>query len=121
MQRAFSAQMMVPLTRYSISTGAYDANNQWVEGANVPSPIFGVWQAGNKFSQFGEGEAMHSEDGGVRFSDFRSLYIMEKYEIQNGDKISSKGVYYNVLQRSDESYFGFFSYLVEKSKGWTPS
>lgn len=120
MTRAFSARMMTPLVRYALSEGSYDENNQWVEGQNVASNIFGVWQSGNKFSQFEEGEALHSEDGGVRFSDFRSLYVKQKYVVNKGDKLKSKGIYYNVLQRSDESEFGFFSYLVEKSEEWTP-
>lgn len=120
MQRAFNARMMTKLIRYSISDGTYDENNVWVEGRKKKNNIFGVIQAGNKFSQFEEGEAVHSEDGGTRYSDFRTLYVTDKFPINLGDKIDFKGVYYNVLQRSDEQVFGFYSVLLEKSEEWKP-
>jgi len=120
MQRAFNARMQTKMVRYSVSAGDYDDDNQWVEGTKEASVIYGVIQAGNKFSQFDEGEALHSEDGGARYSDFRTLYITDKYVVGLGDKIGFKGKFFNVLQRSDESVFGFYSVLLEKSEEWIP-
>lgn len=120
MQRAFNARMQTKMVKYSVSEGTYDDNNMWVEGAKTATMIFGVIQAGNKFSQFDEGEALHSEDGGARFSDFRTLYITKKYFVELGDKIGFAGKFFNVLQRSDEVVFGFYSVLLEKSEEWVP-
>ena len=104
------------MTRRQVQEGAYDANNDWVEGGFTDSRIWGVFKAGNKFSQFEEGEALHAEDGGDRYSDYRTLYIVDKFTLTMGDKVIFKGVNYNVLQRSDETPYGFLSYIVEKSK-----
>lgn len=120
MSRAFNAKMMTRLTRYSVGAGYYDNNNDWVAGTTTSDTIFGVLKTGNKFSQMDEGEARQSEDGGTRFSDYKTLYVREQYVIDMSDKIEFKGKYYNVLQRSDESLFGFYSVLLEKSKEWTP-
>ena len=120
MQRAFNRRMMTKLIKYTVEDSTYDENNQVVLGNTVKSFIYGVFQAGNKFSQFDEGIALHSEDGGARFSDFKSLYLQDKFELDLDDKIEYKGLYYNILQKSDESEFGFSSYLLEKTKGWAP-
>lgn len=120
MQGAFDAQMLSPLTRYSVSAGSYDDNNDWIDGATVSSLVYGVIKSGNKFSQFEEGIALHNEDGGIRYSDYRGLYITDQFPIELGDKILFKGVYYNVLQNSDEEVYGFNSYILEKSENWTP-
>lgn len=120
MQRAFNKRMLTPMTRYSIEENTYDENNHVVEGRKKSSRIFGVLKAGNKFSQFEEGEALHSEDGGQRFSDYRTLYVTDRFPLDLDDKIGYKGKYYNILQRSDEEVYGFFSYILERSEEWTP-
>ena len=116
MHRAFNAKMLTKMTRRQVQEGTYDDNNNWVEGGFVDSRIWGVFKAGNKFSQFEEGEALHPEDGGERHSDYRTLYITDKFTLTMGDKVIFKGATYNVLQRSDETPYGFLSYIVEKSK-----
>ena len=121
MQRAFNARMMSKMVRYSISDGTYDDNNVWVEGRKKKNNIFGVIQAGNKFSQFEEGIARHIEEGGERSTDYWSLYVLERYALNMSDKILFHGNYYNVLQQSDEREFGFRSYLTEKSERWSPT
>jgi len=120
MQRAFNSKMLSPLTKYSIVPSTYDDNNQVVEGDIVPSTIMAVNLAGNKFSQFEEGEALHSEDGGQRYSDYRTIYITDKYSLEMVDKIGFSGKFYNILQRSDEKMFGFWSFLIERSEEWLP-
>jgi len=120
MKRALNAKMLSKLTRYIIKPGAYDADNNWVAGRTIPTIVWGVIKAGNKFSQFEEGDALRPEDGGARFSRYRSLYITDKFTIDIGDKIGFKGKYYNILQQSDEGVYGFNSYIVEKSEDWTP-
>ena len=120
MQRAFNKRMLTKLDKYSVTESTYDENNHVVPGLRVHSKIFGVLKAGNKFSQFDEGEALHSEDGGKRYSDYRTLYATNKYSLELGDKIGHGGKFYNILQRSDEEVFGFYSYLLEKSEEWTP-
>lgn len=120
MHRAFSALMLSPLYRYTVAAGSFDADNNWVDGSTVATTIYGVVKAGNKFSQFEEGIAIQSEDGGVRHSDYRSLYCKDTFPVELGDKIEFKGAYYNVLQKSDEDVYGFNSFILEKSENWTP-
>jgi hypothetical protein len=117
MQRAFNSRMLRPISHHTISAGAYDTDNVWVEGAKVTSTIYGVIVAGNKFSQFDEGISLHSEDGGNRYSNYRSLYLSDRYSIELEDKLTFRGAYYNVLQESDEKVYGFASYILEKSEG----
>ena len=121
MRRAFNSRMLTSLTVYIQEEGSYNDDNDWIPGSTTPKPVKGVVQAGNKFSQFEEGIAAISDDGGTRTSDYRSLYIHSKYGIELEDKVEFKGVYYNVLQQSDESIHGFDSFLLEKSKSWRPS
>jgi len=120
MGRAFDARMMTRITRYSITTGAYDGNNSWVEGVKSVSTLMGVVQTGNKFSQFDEGEALHIGDGGERFSDYRTLYTKTIYTVSKGDVLSYQGTYFKVIQTSDEATFGFMHYLLEKLEKFTP-
>lgn len=105
---------------FTVSAGSYDANNNWVEGSLVESTLYGVITAGNKFSQFEEGIAIHAEDGGARYSNYRNLYIRNIYTLKKEDKILFRSKYYNVLQQSDEEVFGFHSWILEKSEDWTP-
>lgn len=122
MQRAFNARMLTRLTLFVAPTpkGYYDADNVWTKNPYVETIIQGVIKAGNKFSQFEEGQALHSEDGGQRYSDYRTLYVTDKYPVNLEDKLFLNGVYFNVLQRSDEKTYGFYSVILEKSKEWTP-
>lgn len=120
MTRAFNARMETTVTHHVLSNGSYDANNDWVEGGIVSSPIHGVLTTGNKFSQFDEGESHHSEDGGIRYSDYKTLYFRAIYDVNRSDKITNAGVHYNVLQRSNELVFGFYKVLLEESTEWTP-
>ena len=120
MQRAFNARMLTKMFKYSIESGTFDEFNNFVEGRSVKSTVFGVIVAGNKFSQFEEGIAVNNEDGGIRFSDYRSIYIIDKYNLVIGDKILFKGKYYNILQESDEDIYGFKSFIAEKSENWKP-
>lgn len=121
MRRAFNARMFTSVTHYVQEAGSFNDDNDWISGGTTSSLVRGVIQSGNKFSQFEEGIAAINEDGGVRTSDYRSLYVKTELGIKLDDKIEYKGVYYNVLQQSDESAFGFDSFLLEKSKNWEPT
>ena len=118
--RAFNARMMSRMLHYRQEPGSYDLYNDWIEGKVTETPIMGVIQSGNKFSQFEEGIAVVSEDGGTRTSDYRSLYVHSRLGLELGDKIKYNNVYYNLLQQSDEATFGYDSFLLEKSKNWEP-
>lgn len=121
MQRAFNSRMLTRVVRYVIKEGSYDDDNVWVEGAITQSNIYGVIKSGNKFSQFEEDEALRVEDGGIRASQYKTLYVTDKYPLENTNKIGYQGKYYNIIQRSEESTYGFFSVILEKSKAWTPT
>ncbi len=120
MQRAFNSRMLTKVIKYTIEEGSYNDENVWVEGQVTQSNIFGVIKSGNKFSQFEEGEAIHNEDGGSRFSQYKTLYVTDRFPIERDDKIGYSGYYYNVLQRSEESVYGFYSVILERSEDWTP-
>ena len=120
MQRAFNKRMLSKLYRFRQLPGSYNADNDWVDGEIEKKTFFGVIKAGNKFSQFEEGISIHNTDGGVRLSDYRALYVIDKYEMSIGDKVQFKDTYYNILQKSDESVFGFSSYIIEKVENWNP-
>lgn len=119
MTGAFNSAMLSKMTRYTLSGGHYDDQNNWVEGYKIPSTIWGVVKSGNKFSQFDEGEALLTEDGGARFSNYKTLFVTDKFPVELGDKILYLGEYYNVNQRSNEIAYNFRSYLIEKSEEWT--
>jgi len=122
MGEAFDSEFLVDFTRHFSNSGTYGTDNDWVPGSFSTKPQKGRITAGNKFSQFEEGMAIHNEDGGKRISDYRSLYIKTtEYTIVIGDVIEYRGTYYNTLQQSDESQYGFDSFLLEKSENWTPS
>lgn len=120
MRKAFNKKFLSELVRYNLTKGYYDNDNVWVVGTNVPTTFFGVLVSGNKFSQFDVGISLQNEVGGARYSDYKTLSIVEEFAIDLEDKVEHKGIYYNVLQMSDESGFGFRKYLLEKSKDWTP-
>mgnify|MGYP003676210849 FL=1 len=120
MRRAFNSKMLTKIKRYAISGGAYNEDNDWVQGNSVVSDIYGVIKAGNKFSQFDEGISKHLDEGGIRNSDYWSLYVVEKFALEMNDKVYFHGRYYNVIQESDETEFGFHSYLIERVHNWEP-
>jgi len=117
MNRAFSRKFITKHIATVESPGAYDANNDWIEGATTPHTFWGVNIAGNKFSQLEEGESRKPTAGGERFSDWRSLYVQDRWpEMSINDKVTFRGKLYNILQKSDEKSFGFWSYLLEAPK-----
>jgi len=118
MQRAFNARMLSKVKHYTIGEGHYNDDNDWVEGTVTSRNVFGVIKAGNKFSQFDEGISIHSDEGGHRTSDYRTLYVIDKYSIDIGDKIRFKDTNFNIIQQSDESVYGFNSFIIEKDKNW---
>ena len=121
MARAFNSKMLTNVERYKMYPGFYNDENDWIEGRWIKSTIPAVIKTGNKFSQFEEGVALISMEGGERFADFRSLYVPAQHLIELADKVGYQGEYYNVLQMSDELTFSFRGYLLEKDKSWTPS
>ena len=116
MHRAFNARMLSPMLVRSIAVGIYDADNVWIPGAETSQTVYGVITAGNKFSQFEEGIALHAEDGGARRSNYRNLYIKDIYVINKDDKIEFRGATYLILQESDEEVYGFNSFILEKEE-----
>ncbi len=108
------------MVRYRLDEGSYDENNQWVDGRLRKKNIWGVIKTGNKLSKSEEGEALHAEDGGERFSDYKTLYVTDRFPVLATDKIGFNGRYYNVLQRSNEAVFGFYSVTLERTVEWTP-
>lgn len=122
MNRAFNGKMLTKMIRYEEVDSYFNDDNEWVEGPQFVSTFFGVNLAGNKFSQFDEGIARVATEAGERFSNYRTLYVQDRFPpLANNDKVNFKGTYYNVLQQSDESVFGFHSYILEKPKNWTPN
>lgn len=120
MGRAFNAKMMVKLTHYYILEGEYDQNNNWVPGKAKAGYVWGVITSGNKFSQFEEGQAVINTESGIRNSNYKQLWVRDKYNLSLNDKVGSKGKFFNLLQYTDETLFGFQGFLVEEAKNWSP-
>lgn len=120
MKRAFNSKMKSRLTHYSISDGYHDDDNDWIPGKAKAGYVFGVVTSGNKFSQFEEGQAIINTESGIRKSDYKQLWIEDKYGIAIDDKIGTKGKFYNILQHTDETVFGFQGFLIEEAKNWSP-
>ncbi len=120
MKGAFNSRMMTKLIRHSIEEGSYDEDNNWVQGRRTTEKVWGVFTKGNKFSQFDEGIAVQNTDGGIRLSNYRSLYMQGRFTLNIGDKVEHKGKFYNVLQQSNEIEFNFNGYLLEESENWKP-
>lgn len=120
MSRAFNARMLRPIKLYTVAVGSYDAENVWQDGSEIVISLQARVTVGNKFSQFEEGISMTVEDGGTRSRDYILVYIKEDVAADVDDKIGWNGKYFNILQISDESHFGFKSMLAEKSKTWEP-
>lgn len=108
--------MQSPILVTTKTAGSYDADNIWVEGTESSHTVYGVITAGNKFSQFEEGIALHAEDGGARYSNWRNLYIKDIYIVNRDDRLTFRGFVYRVLQESDEEVFGFNSFILEKEE-----
>lgn len=122
MRQAFGSEFMTRMIRYEVHEGNFDEFNEWQEGANTKRSIVGRIKTGNEFSQFEEGVARVSTEGGERFSDYRSLYInLDRYSLEMGDKIYYDKKYFNVLQMSTEDAYGFRGFLLEADKDWSPS
>ena len=120
MHRAFNSKMLTKLIRHNKAEGNYDDDNVWVPGEATQSFLYGVMLSGNKFSQFEVGEAIRKEDGGERTSDYRSLYLKDTYQVDFNDIIEWRSKYYGVLQKSDESEFGYYSVLLERREEYQP-
>ena len=114
MTKAFNARMLSKMVRIKVFEGTYDENNNWVDGKKVEYPINGIIRSGNKFSQFEEGLARHPEEGGIRLSNFRTLYVIDKYELEISDLIVFKGETFTVIQKTNEMSYNFTSYLLEE-------
>ena len=120
MRRAFNGRMKTKMTHYSVKDGSYDDNNDWQPGTNKAAYVFGVITSGNKFSQFEEGEAIRNLESGIRKSNYRQLWVEDKYGIDINDKIGFRGRFFNILQHTDESVFGFQGFLIEEAEDWKP-
>ena len=120
MRQAFAHEFMTRLVRYRVQPGTFDEFNEWQEGSNERKKITGVIKSGNKFSQFDEGISLQSTESGDRYSDYRTLYITKRYDLEMEDKILYQGKYYNVLQQSPEDTFWFKEFLLEADKNWRP-
>lgn len=121
MNRAFNARMLSTIKRYQETEGYYNDDNDYVKGHLKTSIIKGVIYAGNKFAQFEEGIAVLATEGGERISDYRTLYVSNRYpRLDINDKLEFQDTYYKILQESDETTFGFWSYMLEKDNDWRP-
>lgn len=120
MRRAFNGRMKTKMTHYSVTAGSYGANNDWVPGKNKAAYVFGVITSGNKFSQFEEGEAVRNLESGIRHSNYKQLWVEDKYGIGINDKVGFRGKFFNLIQHTDETVFGFQGFLIEEAKDWKP-
>lgn len=121
MRRAFNARMLTKMIRYNELEGYFDEHNNYVTGKHLVSTFHGRLIAGNKFSQFDEGIARLATESGERFSNYRGLYVSDRYPaLKMNDKVKFQNDYYNVLQQSDENIFGFHSYILEEPKQFVP-
>lgn len=120
MGKAFNSKFMVPISLYRYVAGSYNIDNEWNTPAREEEVISGIITSGNKFSQFDEGIALQSEDGGARFSNFRKLYVKSSVGIGMEDRLVYQNYYYNIIQQSDETAFGFQSFIIEKAERLNP-
>ena len=121
MQRAFNGRMETKMVRYISSPGSFIALNEWTPGATTTKPFWGVLTVGNKYSQFDEGIGLKATEGGERNPNWRLLYVKGRWgEFSMDDIFYYKGNYHKMIQKSDESTFSFYSYLVEVLKDYTP-
>ena len=108
MGRAFNARMFSTMQRLETTAGAYDANNDWVPGAEVATSFQGVIRAMK--------QELVPTDGGVRFNDFKILYVQtDKVTLNIVDKISFKNVRYNILEELDNGMFEYRGFVLEKA------
>ena len=117
MARAFNSRMESKCISYVATKGRFDNTNTWIPGGYQTKVFYAVVQAGNQYSQFDEGIARHALESGNRLSDYRNIYVKDKWpELKMDDRIMFRNTYYNILQKSDEAVFGFHSYIIEKDK-----
>ncbi len=118
MGRAFHPQMLVPLKVISTTSGYYNEDNDYIEGKKSERGIRGVLRNGNRFSQFEESISRSATAAGERFPDYRTLFLRESIfgELLMDDHVIYKCVTYNVLQKGDETHFGFSSYMLERDQ-----
>lgn len=116
MSRAFHPSMQVKLKVHSIGSGYYNDDNDYIEGKESTRMIRGVVLRGNRFSQFEESISVDTTEGGERFPNFRTLYVNYNrygYLLMN-DLIEFRCVKYHIMQKGDESHFGFTQYIIEE-------
>ncbi len=117
MHSAFNSLMLTELTLVKKGvSGSYDANNDWIPDVAVESSFFGVITSGNKFSQFDKGIGLNAEDGGFRYSDYKTLYVKDTVDIEIGDIVKYRNKTYRTLQQSEENTYGFNSFILEKKE-----
>ena len=114
MHGAFNALMMTDMTLIKYGGGAYDDDNDWIVAPTTETAFKGVITTGNRFSQFDKGIALDAEDGGARFSDFKSLYVKDTVPIELGDRIRYRSKVYRTIQQTEENTFGFNGFMIEK-------
>ena len=116
MRGAFSSHMMVQVTHVTVSKGSYGDKNVWIDGTRTQKKISAVLRSGNKFAQFDAGTAVRAQEGGVRYSDYKSLFVHDGFPMKVTDEIIFKGKTYHVIAMDDELHFGFQGFLLEASK-----
>jgi len=100
--------MFSTVTRLETTAGAYDDDNNWVPGAEVASTFQGVLRAMK--------QELIPTDGGVRFSDYKILYIQtDVVDLNITDKVSYQGVRYNLLEELDNESFEYRGFVLEKA------
>lgn len=116
MHAAFNSLMLTEMTLIGNESGYYDDNNDWIPNAVVESNFFGVITSGNKFSQFDKGISLNAENGGFRYSDYKTLYVKDTTDIEIGDSVRYRSKVYRIIQQSEENTYGFNSFIIEKKE-----
>ena len=116
MGRAFHPLMLVKMKVISTTSGHYNDDNDYVGGVKSSRVIRGVIRNGNRYSQFEESISRSATAAGERFPDYRTLFLRESIfgDLSLDSHIIYKCVTYNILQKSDETHFGFSSYILER-------
>ena len=120
MRKAFSSRFNSPVTWYNLHKGHYDEYNNWIEGGQDTYEIRAVVREGNRQTQMDDGIGLKPTDGGERYGDYMTMYVLNKYPLQVKDKMKYKDKYYNIIRMSDMDTYGYRSYLMEKTKTWSP-
>ena len=115
--RAFNPAFLVSMEVVSQPSGYYNEFNDYIEGGvPISRVVRGVIRNGNRFSQFDESISRSATAAGERFPDYRTLFLRDSIygSLSLDSHIIYKCVTYNILQKSDESHFGFTSYILER-------